>query len=196
MPPRPAHEPDQQADEEDGRPEPEQQVLPPRPALVERLRVHRHALLLEQLRQRLRVRELGDLRLELRRRLRVLVALRLRERALDGGALRGDLGDVAGVHLLQEERAVRHAHPRGGLCRPRARPVVDDQQGRQNREPRAEARPAEVTAAAGPAGGPALRLRSIRRLLGLSTGRSIRPRIACRTPRPLPRRQTDLEVTP
>ena len=49
-----------------------------------------HAVLLEQLRERVGVRERRDLRAELRRRLRPLVAQLLGERPLDRRALRGD----------------------------------------------------------------------------------------------------------
>src|SRR5438552_3750610 len=48
---RSPHQPEEQQDEEDRRPEAEQQVLPPRRCRVQRLGIHGHTLPLEQLRE-------------------------------------------------------------------------------------------------------------------------------------------------
>src|SRR5204863_6289760 len=61
---RAAHQPEEQEDEQDRRPESEQQALPPRPRGVERLRVHDDLLLLQQGRQGVGVRECRYLGLE------------------------------------------------------------------------------------------------------------------------------------
>ena len=102
---------------------------------VERLGVDDDVLLLEQPRQRIVVGERGDLRLEARRRLRVLVRQLLRERALDGGALRRDLLDVPARHLLEEERAVRDAHPRLRPHRAAAEEEVDAEHDQAEDDP-------------------------------------------------------------
>ena len=104
------HQPEQQENEQKSRPETEQQVLPPRCSGIERLGVHDDAFLLKQLRQGVVVGERGDLRLELRRRLASRVLLLLRERALNRRALGRDHFHVAGLHLFEEERAVRNAN--------------------------------------------------------------------------------------
>ena len=93
---RAAHNPEQKPDEQDRRPESEQHVLPPRCARVQRLRVHDHALALEEPGEGIVVREGGNLRSKTRRRLRADVAHLLREGPLDRGAFRCDLGDVSG----------------------------------------------------------------------------------------------------
>ena len=79
---------------------------------VERLGVDDHVVLLEQLRQLVGIGERGDLRSESSRRLRVLERRLFLERALDVRPLRRDLVDVARLHLLEEERAVRDPYPR------------------------------------------------------------------------------------
>src|SRR5205807_2004700 len=81
-------------------------------------------------------REGRDLRPEAGGRLRLCVALFLRERSLDRGAFRGDLGNVARRHLLEEVRAVGDTNPRGSLRRPRARPEVEAQQRKREDDPR------------------------------------------------------------
>ena len=104
------HQPEEQEHEENRRAEPEQQVLPPGASGVERLGVDDDALLLKQLRQGVVVGERGNLGAELRRRLVRGVLQLLVERALNRRALGRDLLHMAGLHLLDEERAVRNAN--------------------------------------------------------------------------------------
>jgi hypothetical protein len=132
---RPAEQPEQQHDEEDRRAEAEQQRLPPRGARLERLRVDRDVVLLEQLGELVRVGERGNLRPEPRRRLRVLERHLLPERALDVRPLRRDLLDVALLHLIQEKRAVWDTHPRLGLHRPGADEQVEREQHEEEDDP-------------------------------------------------------------
>ena len=97
---------------------------------------------LEQLREGVRVGKRRDLGLEAGGRLGTVIAQRLGERALDGRALRGDLGNVAGAHLREEERAVGDAHARLRLRRLLAGPVVEGEQDDSEHDPpgaRAEA---------------------------------------------------------
>ncbi len=137
-----AHQQNEQPDEQDRRPEADEQVLPPGDAAGERLRVHDDLLLLEQVRQRLRVGERGDLGLEVGRGLGALVARRLLEHALDRRALRGDRDDAARLHLVEEERAVRDADPRGRMHGARRDPEVEDEQhGEERSHAPAEAKP-------------------------------------------------------
>jgi hypothetical protein len=103
---RAPHQPEEQPDEEDRRAEAQQQGLPPGRAAVEGLCVDDDAVLLEQGRQGVVVREGWNLGPEARRGLRPFVRELLRERALDVRALRGDLLDVLRPHLVEEERAV------------------------------------------------------------------------------------------
>src|SRR5205814_6691934 len=128
-----------QADEENRRTEADEEVLPPRRTGVERLRVDDDALLLEQGRERVRVRERRDLRLELLRLLRARVALGKGERSLHGGALRRDRSDVRVAHLLEEEGAVRHADARRALRRARCRVEVDEKEDGDPADPPADA---------------------------------------------------------
>ena len=135
---------EEQQQEQERRPEAEQEALPPGRALVQRLRVDDDALLLEQRRERVVVRERRHLGLELRRRLGALVALLFGERPLDRRALRGDLLHVPGVHLLEEERAVRDADARRRLGGPGAEVDVEGQQREAEQDPATrdvEARP-------------------------------------------------------
>src|SRR5581483_3578840 len=67
------------------------------------------------------------------------VALTRRERPLHRRAFRRDRRNVARVHLLQEERAVRDADPLGLLRRARREPVVDDEERDDPGDPPAEA---------------------------------------------------------
>src|SRR5262249_55290940 len=72
---RAAEQPEEQEDEEDRRSEAEQQALPPGRARVERLRIDGDLVVLEELRERVRVGEGRDLRPEEVGRLRAVVAL-------------------------------------------------------------------------------------------------------------------------
>ena len=123
-----AHDPEEEKDEEDRRPEAEEQVLPPRRSAVERLRIHDDALLLQQPRQCVVVGKGRDLRPEAQRRLRPRVPLFLREGPLDRRSLRGDVLDVAVRHLLQEERAVRDPDARRRLRCARTEVEVEAEQ--------------------------------------------------------------------
>src|SRR5204863_7903563 len=96
------------------------QALPPRRASVQRLRVDDDALLRQQTRELVVVREGRDLGAEAGGRLRCPVLLRGLERALDRRALRGDLRDVSLVDLLDEEGAVRDANTGRWMHRARA----------------------------------------------------------------------------
>ena len=84
---------------------------------LQRLGVDDDAGARERARERLGVGELGDLGLEAGRRLRAVRSARTLEGALDRRALRGDLGDVAGGDLMEEERAVGDANACGRLRR-------------------------------------------------------------------------------
>ena len=130
-------QPEEQADEQDRRAEAEEQRLPPGRPGVERLGVDRDVVLLQHLGELVGVRKGGDLGPEPRRRLRVLVRHRLLERALDVRSLGGDLRDVAGFHLLEEQRAVRDAHPGSWLHRPAAEEEVQRQQDDEEGDPAA-----------------------------------------------------------
>src|SRR5581483_1772812 len=178
------HQPEEQADEEQRRPEAEQDALPPRRALRQRLRVDDHVLPLEELRERLRVGELRDLGLEATGRLRAGVALALLERALDRGPLRRDRAHVAVAHLLEEERAVRHADARRRLRRARAEPEVEGEQAEHGEE-EGPARPEARPARRGGAG------------RGRAAGASGRGRRADRAtmPRPAPARGADVTIS-
>ncbi len=133
--PRPTEQPEEQRDEEDCRAEAEEQRLPPGCPGVERLGVDRDVVLLQHLGELVGVGKGGDLGPEPRRRLRVLVAHRLLERALDIRSLGGDLRDVAGFDLLEEQRAVRDAHPGSWLHRPAAEEEVERQQNDEEGNP-------------------------------------------------------------
>src|SRR5439155_20049537 len=134
---RAPHQPEQQDEKADRWPETEQQVLPPRRPGIQRLGVHDDSLLLEQARQRVVVGERGNLRLEPRRWLRARITQLFREGALDRRALRRDRLDVSGCHLLEEERAVRNADPRGRLRSARTEVEVEDEKGDEEEEPAA-----------------------------------------------------------
>ncbi len=126
--PGPSDREEDQRDEQDGRAEAEEQVLPPGSAGIERHGVDDHLLALQEPRERVRVGKGRDLGLEAHRRLRAGVALRSVERPLDGRPLRRDRGDVTGAHLGEEVRAVGNTNPRGRLGRARRDRVVDDEQ--------------------------------------------------------------------
>ena len=132
---------DDQPDQQDRRSEPDEQGLPPRRAGLERLGVDDDLLPLQELRERVRVGEGRDLGLEAVGRLRSVVALRSRERALHGRALRRDRRDVPVPHLLQEVRAVGDTDARRRLRGARAQPVVEDEQPDDPDEPPADANP-------------------------------------------------------
>src|SRR5438093_9649443 len=122
-----SHQPEQEEHEENRRPEPEQQVLPPRASRVQRLGVHDHALLLEQLRQSVVVCERRDLGTKPRRRLASRVPLLLRKSALNRRPLGRDLLHVPRRHLFEEERAVRNTDAGRRLRRTRAEVKVEKQ---------------------------------------------------------------------
>jgi hypothetical protein len=108
-----AGEPHQAANEQQRRREAEEEAEPERSALVRRLCVDHDVLLAEQLGQRGGVDERRHLRLELVDLPRLGVSYRVVGRlalqvAVDRVLARGDLLHVAGLHLLEEERLVRH----------------------------------------------------------------------------------------
>src|SRR6266516_194856 len=138
-------QPEQQQHEDNRRAESEQQVLPPRRAGIERLRIDDDLFLLEQPRERIVVGEGRNLRLETRSRLRLRVGLLLRERTLDRSPLGRDLLDVARAHLIEEEGAVRNAHARRRLGRTRAEVEIDTEQDEREHDPHAtDARPGSL----------------------------------------------------
>src|SRR5205085_12278372 len=96
-----AHEPEEEEEEEKRRPEAEEQVLPPWRAGVERLGVDDDAVLDEELRERVRVREGRDFGPEAAGLRRLAVARRLLEEPLDRRPLRRDRLDVALPDLLE-----------------------------------------------------------------------------------------------
>src|SRR5262249_55718715 len=131
---------EEQEDEEDRRSEAEQQALPPGRARVERLRIDGDLVVLEELRERVRVGEGRDLRPEEVGRLRAVVALLLREVALDRRSLRGDRLHMSGLDLVEEERGVGDAHARRRPGRPRDEEDVERKRYEEEDDP-AGARP-------------------------------------------------------
>ena len=105
-----------QSDQQQGWPEPDQQLADQRRARVRVLRVDLDLLGLEQSRQRGVVPEARNLGREQRRRRGLRVIWRVtdlgRERALDRVGLRGDRLDLARVQLLKEVGAEWHLHSR------------------------------------------------------------------------------------
>ncbi len=131
-----AHQPEEQAQEEQRRPEAQERLLPPGPCGRERLRVQDHVLALQNRRELIGVGERRDLRLEVGRRFRPVVGLGMPKLALDRRSLRGDLADVAARHLLQEVGAVGDTNAGRCLRRPGAEPDIDHEQSqREGGEP-------------------------------------------------------------
>ena len=99
-------------------PEAEDQAGEEAAALVDRLGLDDHALVLEQLVEVVAGEgERRDLRVEVLRGLRVLVRELLLEDPVDGLPLRRDALDVARPHLLEERRAVGDPHRLGAAGR-------------------------------------------------------------------------------
>jgi hypothetical protein len=145
-PPRtlPAHQPDEEPDEQDRRAEAEEQGRQERAAAVGRLGVDHDAAALELLGQVGRVDERGDLGLEEvdllglapgRREARLLLEI-----ALDRLPARGDLLHVAGLDLLQEEGRVRDLCALLGPAGDERGDEVEREQADDQRDPLAVAR--------------------------------------------------------
>src|SRR6266540_1953894 len=134
---------------EQRRPEVEEDVLPPRQARLQRLRVDDDAGPGERTRERLGLGECGNLGCEAGGRARALVPFGLFEGALDRGSLRGDLGDVSGRDLTDEEWAVGHMDPCGCSRCARGRQVIDGEQCDGDRKPPAGAWPARPVSPTG-----------------------------------------------